>query len=92
KAVDFTWRSLKKVRDDISFHFENHAPEKITYSQVLVLLIAFANRHHIIHQLHKLSTITENNVNFITGIQHPNLETNDEIAHSVVDSLQSAID
>ncbi|EOT3996183.1 hypothetical protein ACLAC8_004665, partial [Escherichia coli] len=25
-------------------------------------------------------------------IQHPNLETNDEIAHSVVDSLQSAID
>lgn len=92
KAVEFTWRSLKKVRDDISFHFENHAPEKITYSQVLVLLIAFANRHHIIHQMHKLSARTENNVNFITGIQHPNSETNDEIAHSVVDSLQSAID
>ncbi|MEF9678737.1 nuclease-related domain-containing protein [Pectobacterium aroidearum] len=92
KAVEFTWKALKKVRNDISLYFEIHAPDKITYNQVLVLLIAYANRFFIIHKMHTLSARTDNDVNFITGIQYPNLETNDEIAHSVVDSLQSAID
>jgi len=89
-AAVFTDEALKKLRGDISRYFERHAPNKTSYSQVITLLVAYANRFFIFNQINQLSNY--NNENFITGIQHNNVETNDEIAHSMVDSLQSAVE